>query len=235
MLDGYPQEDVLQNLENQIRTTSGRVEAVWGKEIWGTGKPVNVLRLFIRASARFQLRALTEALDAAGGKDLFHLHMPTSRNPKGYLSIKKDDALNPAFRPHIGRVIVNLWTAKEQADQFKIEDVEEAAQSAFGNNVTSCHKEGDPCAELLKVTISYAETGFSEKAKQDCLTRVPQIIFGAISEPWREKMALQITVNPADKSMVLSLDPAYANEFSKACCSQKGTLTPQAIQEQLKL
>ena len=234
MLDRYLQEDVLQTLENQIKITSGRVEAKWGKEVWGIGEPVNILRLFIRASERFQSRALTEALDAAGEKDLFHLHMPTFCNPRGHLSIKKDDALNPAFVPHIGRVVMNLWTGKERAEKFKIEDVKKAAQSVLGNNVViNCNREGKPCEELLKVTVSHAETDYSKEFVQHFLTGVTSRIFGAISEPWREKMALQITANPADESMVLSLDPAYADEFSKACRFFKSQLTPKAIQNQL--
>ncbi|MGE0109316.1 MAG: hypothetical protein AB7S81_06105 [Bdellovibrionales bacterium] len=236
MLDGYLQEDVLQTLENEIKETSGRVEAEWGKEVWGMGEPVNVLKLFIRASTSFQSRALTEALDAAGEKDLFHLHMPTSRNPNGYLSISKDDALNPIHVSAVERVIANLWSGKERAGKFKIEDVKNAAQSVFGNNVViNCNKEGEPCEELLKVTVSHAETDYSKEFVQHFLTGVTSRIFNAISEPWREKMALQITANPADESMVLSLDPAYADEFSKACRFFKSQLTPKAIENQLKL
>jgi hypothetical protein len=239
------QKQAKEALDTVIKGTNGRVKAEWQMEPWGSsGSSVKVLQLSIVASTRFQIRALHDAMIAARkisgsfiGMDtssMFQFHGPTADNASGYLSIQESEALNPVFAPYVKRAIFALSVGKEYADKFNIKDVETAAQSAFGDNVTSCKTEGYKRQEQLKVTVSYKKISAFREVGQKILAHVSKTICGAIPDNRAGLMDLRCQAK-SSREIEISFNPAYADEFSKACNSLENKLSPQAVKEQLTL
>ncbi|MGE0109637.1 MAG: hypothetical protein AB7S81_07755 [Bdellovibrionales bacterium] len=230
----------LKKLEYFLDGTNGLVQAAWGYE---PSEQVDVLKLFIEASAAFQIRAFKEAMEAARINpasvikmdvgSFFSVEDPAFTTPNGHLSIAQKHLFDPKYLPHVQQAITALKKGKKRADKFDLKDIEQVVGSAFGSEVVKCETTEDA---RVKAVISYPEFSDFREQAEEFGRRIRSMIMENIPEQLGKEANLSAECWPVGErggQLRLGFNPAYAEEFSMACCALRGKLSPQVVLNQL--
>ncbi|MGE0109314.1 MAG: hypothetical protein AB7S81_06095, partial [Bdellovibrionales bacterium] len=171
-----------------------------------------------------------------GTRDLFHITLPNPSGTIGSLNIAKAKALDPASFPYITRTIESLMNGKQRADRFRIKGIEISARAAFGKILTCTDTPTNPPSKKISVVVPYKEITSFQKNQERITSTISMAIRNNIPDPFKDKICLDVMVESPDKrSIDIRFNPAYAEEFSRACRVSKDRLTPQAIKSVLNL
>jgi hypothetical protein len=245
MSEHNQQIELQKKLDEALKKAKGLVQAHWGQERI-QGSQISVLKLSIYAPELFQIRAIEEAMTAAettpvsavgvDTRDFFHITLPNPYGTIGSLNITKAKALDPASFPHTTCAIESLMDGKQRADRFRLRDVEKAARLAFGHVLTCTANPTNPTSKRISVVIPYTALASFQKNRERITRTISAAIKKQLLPPFKDKICLDVIVpSSSQKTIDIRFNPAYAEEFSKACYASKDRLTPQAIKSALEL